>query len=102
MSAAEQFPDVRGKQAMHQLARATFAALEEAELEDELAALRERVLARGPEIVEITLHDGVCHWRFKPMVELLLRHALEAAGRDDLPLGERRREIEAALHLAGF
>jgi hypothetical protein len=103
MSAAENWvPEVRGKQAMHQLARATFAALEEAELHESLVALRDRVIARGTEIVEITTTAHVSQWSFKPMVELLLHHALEAAGRDDLPLVERRREIETALHLAGF
>jgi hypothetical protein len=103
MGAAENWiPHVRGKRAMHELARATFAALEEAELQEALDAMRERVLGRGPDIVEITDEGGICQWRFKPMVELLLRHALEAAGRDDVPAGERQREIATALHLAGF
>jgi hypothetical protein len=103
MSAAENgLPIVRGKRAMHELARATFAALEEAELQDSLDAFRERVLGRGPDIVEITVERGVCQWRFKPMVELLLRHALDAAGRDEVPAAERHREITTALRLAGF
>ena len=87
---------------MHELARATFAALEEADLQEALDALRERVLGRGTDIVEITVEGSVCQWRFKPMVELLFRHALETAGRDDIPQRERRREIATALHLAGF
>ena len=103
MSAAENWvPGVRGKQAMHELARTTFAALQEADLQDTLEALRDRVLARGTEIVEIREASGMCEWSFKPMVELLLRHTLEAAVRDDVPLEKRRREIEMALHLAGF
>ena len=103
MGAAEnRVPEVRGKQAMHQLARATFAALQEADLHDSLEALRDRVIARGTEIVEITTTANVSQWSFKPMVELLLHHALEAASRDDVPLVERRREIEAAIQLAGF
>ena len=103
MGAAENWvPNVRGKRAMHELARATFAALEEADLQDALEALRDRVLGRGTEIVEITMEGAICQWRFKPMVELLFRHALETAARDDLPIGERRREIATALHLAGF
>lgn len=103
MGAAENWvPDVRGKRAMHELARATFAALEEADLQDALEALRDRVLARGIEIVDITVDAGVCRWSFKPIVELLLRHTLETAGRDDLSASERRCEIAAALHLAGY
>jgi hypothetical protein len=103
MGAAENHvPNVRGKRAMHELARATFAALEEAELREALDAMRERVLGRGTEIVEITVEGSVCQWRFKPMVELLFRHALDTAARDDIPAGERRREIATALHLAGF
>ena len=103
MSAAENsVPKVRGKRAMHELARATFAALEQAELHDAVEALRERVLGRGTDIIDITLDGNVCQWRFKPMVELLLRHALEAAGRDDIPVGLREREIATALRLAGF
>jgi hypothetical protein len=103
MSAAENWiPHVRGKRAMHELARATFAALAAAELQDTVEALRERVLGRGPDIVEITNEGGVCQWRFKPMVELVLRHALETAAREDVPPGERQREIAAALRLAGF
>ena len=103
MGAAEnRVPKVRGKRAMHELARATFAALEEADLEEAFHALRDRVLARGPEIVEIAVDGTVCRWSFKPMVELLLRHALETAGRDDLSASERGREIATALHLAGF
>lgn len=87
---------------MHELARATFAALEEADLQDTLDALRERVLGRGPDIIEITVEGRVSQWRFKPMVELVLRHTLETAARDDIPAGERRHEIEKVLHLAGF
>jgi hypothetical protein len=103
MSAAENWiPDVRGKQAMHELAMATFAALEEAELQDALDALHERVLAQGTAIFEVSYQGGVCHWSFKPMVELVLRHTLHTAGREDLPADERRLEIAAALHLAGF
>ena len=103
MGAAENWvPEVRGKRAMHELARATFAALEEADLQDALHALRDRVLARGPEIVEITVDGSVCRWSFKPMVELVLRHALETAGRDDLTASERGCEIATALHLAGY
>jgi hypothetical protein len=87
---------------MHELARATFAALEEADLQDAIDALRDRVLGRGSEIIEITERGAVREWRFKPMVELLLRHALECAVRDDLPSDEREREIATALDLAGF
>lgn len=87
---------------MQELARATFAALEEAELPDVLDALRERVLGRGTDIVEISVEGGVCQWRFKPMVELLLRHTLDVSARDDRSADERRIEIAAALHLAGF
>jgi hypothetical protein len=103
MAASENWvPEVRGKRAMHELARATFAALQEADLQDALDALRDRVLARGPEIVEIVVDARVCRWSFKPMVELLLRHTLEIAARDEMPADERRTAIAAALDLAGF
>ena len=87
---------------MHELARATFAALEEADLLEALDAVRERVLGRGPDIIEITVEGRVSQWRFKPMVELVLRHALDLAARDEIPADIRERDIAKALQLAGF
>jgi hypothetical protein len=96
-------PEIRGKQEMHELARTVFAALQEAELGEVVAEVRERVLDLGPDsVVDSTVVDGVAQWSFKPMVELLLRHVLEIATRDGLRADQRRTEIQATLHLAGF
>jgi hypothetical protein len=96
-------PEIRGKQEMHELARTVFAALQEADLGEIAAEVRARVLDRGPEsVVDSSVIDGVAQWSFKPMVELLLRHVLDIATRDGLQSAQRRDEIAATLHLAGF
>ena len=96
-------PETRGKQEMHELVRATFAALEEAELGDLVLDLRDRVFAHDPDqLLETTIENGVCQWSFKPMVELMLRHVLDLAANGRIPAHERRLEIPAAIELAGF
>ena len=96
-------PETRGKQEMHELVRATFAALEEAELAELVQDLRDRVFGRDPdELLETTIESGVYHWSFKPMVELMLRHVLDLAANDQIPAHERRLEIETTTELAGF
>ena len=96
-------PETRGKQEMHELVRATFAALEEAELAELVHDLRDRVFVRDPnELLETTIESGVCQWSFKPMVELMLRHALNLAANGQIPAHERRLEIAATIELAGF
>jgi hypothetical protein len=79
------------------------AALYEADLVVEMELLRRRVLARGATVIFEAVADGRggSELRYKPMVELLLRHvrdvALSERGRD-----ERREEILWALEMAGF
>ena len=88
---------------MHELVRATFGALEDANLPDLVKLIRDRVFLRGPDdLLVTTVERGVCHWSFKPMVELLLRHSLELAANTQIPLQDRRIEITATLELAGF
>ena len=88
---------------MHDLVRATFAALEGAELAELVHNLRDRVFVRGPdELLDTRIESGVCQWSFKPMVELMLRHALDVATSDKIPASERRLEIAATIELAGF
>lgn len=96
-------PDARGKREMQELVRGTFAALEEANLAELVQELRDRVFVRSAdELLESTLESDVCHWRFKPMVELLLYHVRELAANRAIPLADRRGEIAAAVELAGF
>jgi len=88
---------------MHELVRATFGALNEADLYEVAQELRERVLGREPdELLETTLDNGICHWTFKPMVELVFRHVIELASNIRMPEDQRRLEIAATIEFAGF
>lgn len=85
------------------LATLAMAALYEADLVVEMELLRRRVLARGATVIFEAVADGKggSELRYKPIVELLLRHvrdvALSGRARD-----ERREEILWALEMAGF
>ena len=93
----------RGKQEMHKLATGTFAALQEAELADRLDSLHARVFDRSPQdLMDVVLVDGVWEWRFKPMIELLLRHIAATASCTKMSLAERQTEIMWAVEIAGF
>jgi hypothetical protein len=95
--------ETRGKEEMHELVRSTFAALEDAELPGMVKELRERVFARNPDdLLETTIDKDVCHWNFKPMVELMLRHVLGLARDEQISADERKLEINAVIELAGF
>lgn len=88
---------------MHELVRATFAALEDADLTELIEEIRDRLFAREADgLLDVTVEPGLCQWSFKPMVELLLRHVLYLATHRTLSLGDRRLEILDALELAGF
>ena len=96
-------PETQGKREMHELVRATFAALQDGELDELVHDLRVRVFGRDPDaLLETTIENGVCRWSFKPMVELMLRHVLDVAAHDRRPADERRRDIAATIELAGF
>ena len=94
---------IRGKQEMHELAVATFTALAEAELGDRLDPLHARLFGRSPQdLMDVALVDGVWEWRFKPMIELLLRHIAATASSAKLSMAERQTEIMWAVEKAGF
>ena len=102
-SAENSTPEARGKREMQELVRGTFAALEAANLGELVGDLRERVFVRdAEELLETTMEQDVCHYRFKPMVELLLLHVRELAANSKMPVYTRRGEIAAAVELAGF
>jgi hypothetical protein len=102
-SAENSLPEIRGRQEMQDLVRATFAALENESMAEVVEALRDRVFTRHPdELLETTVQRDVCQWSFKPMVELMLREVLYLATSDQLPAAERRQEIAATIVLAGF
>jgi hypothetical protein len=101
--AEESTPQAHGKQEMQELVRATFVALEEAEMSEFVRHLRERVFAREvDELLETSVESGICQWSFKPMVELMLRHVLYLAATPEIPPSERRLEIAATIEAAGF
>jgi len=88
---------------MKRLAKATVAALHEAELADEVALLELRVFSRvADELFEAERDDERYAWRFKPMVELLLLHLHDIAGQHGRSVDERRREIRWAFDACGF
>jgi len=94
---------IQGRDQMHDLVRAAVVALDEAELGDLVQALHDRVFGRGAEELFDTTYSGdVCEWRFKPMVELVLRHVLDVSGCSTRPVEDRRFEIAETLALAGF
>jgi hypothetical protein len=99
-AAVEQF---RGQREMRQLAMLSIKALEQATLADEARALHDRVLARKPEeLMEHATHGRQKEWRFKPMVELLLREVHAIALAVDRPIEERRHQVAWVLDVSGF
>jgi hypothetical protein len=93
----------RGKREMHELAVLAFAALERGDLDELFDPLQSRVFGRPTQdLMDVELIDGVWQWRFKPMVELLLRHIAETADQTGLPASDRRAEIIQAVEMVGF
>ncbi len=93
----------RGKQAMHMLVLSAFAALEDAELTDLFDALQCRLFGRSPqELMDVEFVDDAWEWRFKPMIELLLRHISQTAANAGIPTEDREDEIISAVEMAGF
>lgn len=90
------------KEELKRLTRDTVAALQDADLTDQIALLESRVFARpADELFDTT--DGtpgkpLC---FKPMLELVLLHIRDSAA-SSKPTDERRREIGWSLDVAGF
>jgi hypothetical protein len=93
----------RGKREMRELAVAAFSALEQADLTDILELLHTRVFGRPPaELMNVELVDGIWVWKFKPMVELMLRHINDTAGDRGQPIDARRDDLRTVLELLGF
>jgi hypothetical protein len=93
----------RGKQAMHELVLSAFVALEDGGLTELFDALQGRLFGRSPqELMDVEFVDNVWEWRFKPMMELLLRHISQAAGNAQSSTEDREKEIISAVEMAGF
>jgi hypothetical protein len=92
-----------GKEDLERLTQATVEALREAELTDEIDLLHSRVFARSAgDLFETTFDRQQYSWKFKPMLELLLRHVCEIAGQDARSTEDRRTEIRWAIDAAGY
>ena len=69
-----------GKEDLERLAQSAVAALREAELTDEIDLLQSRIFARSAgELFETTFDQQRYSLKFKPMLELLLRHICDVA-----------------------
>ena len=85
---------------MHELAVAAFDALDAGEFADLLDRLHTRVFDRPPQdLLDVELVDDIWEWRFKPLVELLLRHIVDVAGNSRISSDARRDEIRLALDM---
>jgi hypothetical protein len=95
---------VSGRHEMEALASAAMAALREAGLIEELGLLQDRVFALGSDRLfeSEQLDQDLWHWRFKPMVELLLLHLRDVARAAARSTADRRREIRWALEISGY
>jgi hypothetical protein len=89
---------------MKNLALAAAAALDQTNLRDLLDTLHQRVFHRSADELCESEAVGEARWvfRYKPMVELLLREIIEVTRRGDLSPDERRRRIGWVLDVAGF
>ena len=93
---------VRGKGEIKALTDQVFAALQHADLSDELAQLHARVFSLDPEeLFDTVLIANESVWTLKPMVELVLLHVRDVA-MSTRPVEERQHEIRWALEMAGF
>jgi hypothetical protein len=93
-----------GKEEIKELTQSTISALHDAGLDVEVAALQQRLFSRPPtDLFEVDADaHGVQSWRYKPIIELLLRHARAIAANREQSEDERQREIRWALDLSGF
>src|SRR5437762_8276487 len=93
----------RGKQEMHELALAAFSALDQGELTELFDELQGRLFGRSPQdLMTVEFVDDAWEWRFKPMIELLLRHISQTAANAGIPTEDREDEIISAVEMAGF
>jgi hypothetical protein len=88
---------------MQELAVSAFTALEQGELTELFDLLHGRLFSRPPqELMDVELVDDVWQWRFKPMIELLLRHISQSADNVHSSTINRENEVIWALEMAGF
>jgi len=94
---------IRGRREMRGLAMSAFAALERGELDHLLDPLNRRLFCRPPsDLMDVRRVGDVYEWRFKPMIELLLRHVAGIAADEHLSALRRETEILWAVDMAGF
>ena len=92
-----------GKEDLERLTQDAVDALRAAGLTNEIDLLHSRVFARkAGELFDTTFDRQQYSLKFKPMLELLLRHVREIAGQNDRPAEDRQREIHWAIDAAGY
>jgi len=88
---------------MQQLVVSTFAALERRGLTDLFDILHRRLFTHPPQdLMDVQSAGDVSEWRFKPIIELLLRHITQTADDDSMSTVDRQAEIVWAIEMAGF
>jgi hypothetical protein len=89
---------------MKNLAMSAVSALDQGGLRDVLTNLQQRVFDRSTEELCETerLGEGLWQFRYKPMVELLLREIVDVMKNRDLNRDDQRTRITWALEAAGF
>jgi hypothetical protein len=88
---------------MRDLALSTFSALERGELTHLLDPLNRRLFCRPPaDLMDVQRVGDAYEWRFKPMIELLLRHIAQIAADERRSSMQRETEIIWAVEIAGF
>lgn len=95
---------IHGRREMKDLAMSTIAALDDADLDEEIEALHDRVFSLDVDELFDTrqLPDDAWQCSFKPMVELALLEIKSLARSPALPAEERRRQIRWVLDATGF
>ena len=93
-----------GKEDLERLTQDAVDALRAAGLTDEIDLLHSRVFARKAGEIFDTTFDQQQQYalKFKPMLELLLRHVREIAGQNDRSPEDRQRQIHWAIDAAGY
>ena len=104
MTPDETFDQTQRHERLRELAVTTVAALRVADLPELVELLQDRLFNREvDELFEPAgTVDGEPAVRFKPMVELLLRHLQATAEESTLSDEARRREMHWAFEAAGF